>query len=205
MKPLTRCQPGWRGVVSRKGFVGWRPLLVSMLVCALNAVTLEDLRNDPELTPQKFARHFRNFRYVFHDEIQPPEVFLSTEAGDCDDYATLAASMLGARGYHPKLFAIRMPGVTHVVCYILESSSYLDFNNRTYLSRLQHAKPDIHDIARKVAKSFDASWTSASEFTYENGLKRLVSTVTQIETYTGPAATAATVPSSRISRIKIDF
>lgn len=178
---------------------------VWMLVWALDAVTLEDLRQDPNLTPERFARYFRNFRYVFHEEIQSPEVFLATEAGDCDDYATLAADLFAARGFHPRLIAVRMPGVTHVVCYVTESGCYLDFNNRVYLSRTERSKPDLRSIAKKVAKSFDASWTSASEFTYGDGLKRMVATVTQTETYTGATAPALTATVSTVPQIKIDF
>ena len=199
VRALDGMRSTWRGVA-------WRHLLLAwVVVCSLEAVTLEDLRRDPELTPQKFAHYFRNFRYEYHDEIQPPEVFLSREAGDCDDYATLAADVLGAKGYHPRLIAVRMPGVTHVVCYITEISRYLDFNSRAYLSRTERAKPDLRDIARHVAKSFDASWTSASEFTYANGLKYMVATVTQTETYTSTAAAVPPVPASQVSKIKIDF
>src|SRR3954470_24954104 len=96
------------------------PLLLSLSVagCLLlcpngRAISFEDLHKDATLTPQTFAHHFSKFRFAFHADIQKPEDFLRAEAGDCDDYATLAASELAARGYHPRLVAIRLKGLVH--------------------------------------------------------------------------------------------
>ncbi|MEW6156781.1 MAG: transglutaminase domain-containing protein [Verrucomicrobiota bacterium] len=168
----------------------------------LQAVTLEELRQDPKLTPQKFAKHFDSFRYVYHDEVQTPEAFLLTEAGDCDDYATLADLVLREKGYTTRLVAVRMPGITHVVCYVVEVKAYLDFNNRVYLKRLVSSDGSLKDIARKVAKSFEASWTSASEFTYSEGLKRLVQTISKTDDYTETKARAKPSPSSQTNRAR---
>jgi hypothetical protein len=35
----------------------------------------------------------------------------------------------------------------------------------------------LEEIARKVAKASDLPWSSASEFTFDDGMKRLVKTV----------------------------
>lgn len=145
----------------------------------LSAVTLSDLCGDPKLTPQRFAGYFANFRYKFHAEVQPAEAFLAAQSGDCDDYATLAAEILRKRGYTTRLIAVRMRAQVHVVCYVEETKSYLDYSNRPYLLRTVSANGSIRDIARKVAKSFDADWTSASEFSFRNGAKRLGSTILQ--------------------------
>jgi len=151
---------------------------------AAAGLTLEELRRESNLTPQRFARFFSEFKYQFHAEVQEPEVFLSTASGDCDDYAVVAAMVLLEKGYHTRLIAVRMPGVTHVVCYVAEAKCYLDYNNRSYLIKTASADGTLRDVARKVAKSFDASWTSASEFVYTNGVKRLVATVAQTDKYT---------------------
>src|SRR5688572_28170495 len=110
-------------------------VLVLYLVSAslsLFAVSLDDLRNMEGLTPQKFASYFSDFEFKFRAEVQSPEVFLATESGDCDDYSILAATILKEKGYTPRLISVRMPDVTHVVCYIEETKSYLDYNNRSF-------------------------------------------------------------------------
>jgi len=140
-------------------------------------LTVEDIRNTPDLTPAKLAAYFSDFEYKFRGDIQRPEIFLASRSGDCDDFSTLAASVLAAKGFTPRLITVRMPGVSHVVCYIEETGSYLDYNNRGYPDRTVASKPKIESIAESVARSYELKWTSASEFTYEDGVKRLVRTV----------------------------
>jgi hypothetical protein len=148
-----------------------------LLRASSSAITVDELRGIPELTPQKFASYFSGFEFRYHDRIQSPDLFLATESGDCDDYATLAASILKERGYTPRLITVRTPKVIHVVCYIEETHSYLDYNNRSFMHRTVSASSDIPEIASKVAKSYHTNWTSATEFTYESGAKRLVKTI----------------------------
>lgn len=151
-------------------------IATTWLLVSSSAVTFEELRNAPNLTPQKFASYFSDFEFRFHAEIQPIDLFLETKSGDCDDYAILAATVLKEKGYTPRLVTVRMPGVVHVVCYIEETHSYLDYNARQYLSRTISSGPTVSEIAAKVAASYSLAWTSASEFTYGDGLKRLVAT-----------------------------
>ena len=141
------------------------------------ALTLEDLRNNPDLSPAKFASYFRNFDFKFRSKVQSPDVFLATQSGDCDDYSTLAASILREKGYTPRLIAVRMPGITHVVCFIEEAGAYLDYNNRASSNALVTSASTIEAIAASVAASYNSEWFSASEFTYASGLKTLVATV----------------------------
>ena len=157
-------------------------LSLSASVCLLlsamqtHALTLERLHNDATLTPHTFALHFSKFRFAFHAEVQKPEDFIASESGDCDDYSTLAAAELSARGYHPRLIAVRMPHVVHVVCYFAEANGYLDYNKRAKGSGIVASGSSLNEIADSVAKSFTSSWRSVSEFTYQDGVKRLVST-----------------------------
>src|SRR4051812_21315488 len=88
--------------------------LLVLSTVAASAITLEELHADPHLTPETFANHFANFKFVFSANVQDPASFLATEAGDCDDYATLAAAELAMRGYHGRLIAVRMKKVVHV-------------------------------------------------------------------------------------------
>jgi len=148
-----------------------------LLSAALRAATLDQIEKAPNLTPQQFANFFRNFEFKFHSEVQPPEIFLSSQSGDCDDYSILAAQVLRKYGYTPRLIAVRMPKIIHVVCYIEESHAYLDYNLRSSAQPLVLSSGDISDVARNVAKSYGAKWSSASEFTFQQGAKRLVQTV----------------------------
>jgi hypothetical protein len=179
----------------------WRAVLLLFLLAPIQALTLEDLRKDPKLTPKKFASYFSDFQYVYRDDVQRPEDFLASKKGDCDDYATLAALILGEKGYHTHLIAIRMPGLVHVVCYVDETKGYLDFNAREFIVRTVSSKQEIVEIAKKVAKSFEANWTTASEFTFKDGLKRLVKTVTETAVYIPKTASVMT----NDSPLKMDF
>ncbi len=169
------------------------------------AVTLEELLNAEKMTPRKFAGYFKDFEYKFHADIQPTKVFLETRNGDCDDYALLADVVLRKHGFTTRLISIRMPGLlTHVVCYVVEEKVYLDFNNRVYLSRTEKADPDLREIAQKVARSFEANWTSVSEFTYRDGVKELVQTISKTDAYAGKGESKAPETPGK-KKIVIDF
>jgi hypothetical protein len=150
-----------------------------LLAISSNALTLEQIESSPNLSPEQFASFFRSFAFHFCSEVQPAEKFLATESGDCDDYAILASNVLRRHGYTPRLIAVRMPKVVHVVCYIPETSSYLDYNLRAQGKGIVECRPEIAEVARSVAKSYSAKWSSASEFTFEAGAKRLVQTVVE--------------------------
>jgi hypothetical protein len=143
------------------------------------ALSVEDLRKEKDLTPPRFASYFRGFSFSFRKDVQRADAFLSTKKGDCDDYSILAAAILREKGYTPRLISIRMPGVTHVVCYIEETQSYLDYNFRGYTVAIGSSDNVLEKIANNVARSYAASWSSASEFTYASGVKRLVQTVVE--------------------------
>jgi soluble cytochrome b562 len=183
----------------------WRTLLLWLLPLSLFAVTLDELLKTESMNPRKFAAYFKDFEYKFHSEIQNPEVFLSTKSGDCDDYAILADTVLRKHGFKTRLISVRMPGLlTHVVCYVEEDKLYLDFNNRVYLSRTQKSDPDLREIAKKVAKSFEANWTSVSEFTYRDGAKELIKTVSKTDAY-GEVEEPKKENVAPAKRIVIDF
>ena len=141
----------------------------------LDAVTLPELLDNPRLNARKFAGYFADFAYEFNEAIQPATVFLAREKGDCDDYAVLADFVLKKHGLDTRLIHIRLSGrVAHAVCYITENRAYLDYNNRAVFFTLSRSGPDIRDIAAKVADSLEASWTTASEFSYSYETRRKV-------------------------------
>lgn len=142
-----------------------------------NALTVEELHALPNLTPANFSSYFASFTFTFRPDVQNPSDFLAARDGDCDDFATLAASELAARGYTPRLVAVRMRSEVHVVCFITEANAYLDYNLRAR-GGLVPCGPGLDQIAASVIKSFKNSpWSSASEFTYDGHVKRLVQTI----------------------------
>ena len=152
-------------------------LCLSALTVSTFALNLSDLRRQ-DLTPTQFASYFRDFQFNFRKEIQPPAVFLARKSGDCDDYSTLAAAVLREKGYTPRLISVRMQGVTHVVCYIEETRSYLDYNFRGHTVAV-NSGDILREIAETVAQSYGREWFSVSEFTYQDRVKRLVQTVVE--------------------------
>jgi hypothetical protein len=141
------------------------------------AVTLAELRADPKLTPERLMSYFVDFKFELGRQVRQPETFLASRAGDCDDFATLAAGLLREKGYSTRLVVVFMPHDVHVVCYVAESHGYLDYNRRKQAMPLVRCKEDLEAIAASVAESFRSSWRSASEFTLHNGTRRFASTV----------------------------
>ena len=158
-----------------------RLLLLAFALLALapggRALTLEELQNDPHLTPERLAAQFSQFKFELRAEVQPPQKFLERRAGDCDDFATLAADVLRARGYTPHLVEVRMPGYLHAVCYVAETRSYLDYNRRGSFRRAVPCHGSLTDIAARVARSFNTEWTAVAEFSWERGNERTLQTV----------------------------
>ena len=146
---------------------------------SVQAVTVDEIRNTDKLTPDRFAAFFSDFKFKFHDEVQDPGVFLKSKSGDCDDYATVAADVLESHGYTPRLIAVRMKGETHVICYIDETKSYLDYNCRKDDKKTVSCGSSITEIARSVADSFGKDWIATYEFTYskKEKVKRLVNQI----------------------------
>jgi hypothetical protein len=152
----------------------------------LPALTFSDLLSDSGMTPRKFAGYFEDFEWAMHPfDVQDPEVFLETRRGDCIDYAVMADYVLRRDGYGTRLIRVEMVGknIGHAICYITQSTAYLDYNNRKYFMKLQHSSPRLRDIASRVADSFDANWSFATEFTYtyKEDVKRAVMTVVKTD------------------------
>jgi hypothetical protein len=161
-RPLAAARRPWLQLVLAVA------LTVGVALSRLEALTVEALLADRTLTPRRFANLFEGFTYEFINYVQNPNVFLRTKTGDCDDYAILADHVLGHHGYDTRLIHVRMMGrIAHAVCYVTEDKAYLDYNNRRYTFNLERCGPSIRAIATKVARSFEANWTSASEFTYD--------------------------------------
>jgi hypothetical protein len=157
-----------------------------MAAARIQAFTLSDLLSDSKMTPKKFAGYFEDFEFELHPfDVQDPDVFLETQRGDCIDYAVMADYVLKQDGYSTRLIRVEMVGknMGHAVCYVTQSTAYLDFNNRKYFFKLARSGQRLREIANEVADSFDANWTFASEFTYtyKEDVKRAVMTVVKTD------------------------
>ena len=133
---------------------------------------MAQLRAEPNLTPERLIRYFHDFQFKLGAQVQKPESFLAGRAGDCEDFAVLAAELLRERKYTTRLIAVFMEHQTHVICAIDEIHGYLDYNRRQELSPVQGTDGSLEDIANKVADYFRAPWRCVSEFTYDQGDRR---------------------------------
>jgi hypothetical protein len=165
-------------------FVGLAILGIAAALPAVRAFTVNDLLSDTKLTPKRFAGRFEDFDFEYHLRVQNPDVFLSTQKGDCADYAILGDFVLKQKKYETCLIRVVLVGsLAHDVCYVFQAKAYLDYNNRAYFSTLQHSGRTIREIAGRVADSFQANWTSASVYTYNytEDVKHLTVTVVKTE------------------------
>jgi hypothetical protein len=142
-------------------------LLLSSLVTP--AITLEELKADTHLTPERLIRSFADFKFEPGRTVREPDVFLQRRCGDCDDFATLAADLLRRRGYTTRLVAVFMPKEVHVVCYVAEIKGYLDYNRRQETSPVVNCNSDLSSVAGSVAESFHSQWLTVSEYAFRNG------------------------------------
>jgi hypothetical protein len=182
----------WFGVVALGFWCG----------AALTAATLGELVSDPKMTPKRFASKFEDFSYQYSREILPPNVFLSAKSGDCDDYATLADLVLRRKGFETRLIQVRLAGqIDHAVCYVTQSSAYLDYNNRAVFLNLARSGASIREVATKVADSLGANWTSAFEFTYDGDKKEIVATVVK----TAPPSSDPVPGKAAANSVKVGF
>jgi hypothetical protein len=98
------------------------------------------------------------------------------------DYAILASIVLKGQGYTPRLIVVNMPGiVSDDGCYVNEASSFIHYTRTNAAIQLQRSGSSIRQIATTLANSLSLDWTSASEFTYSNGLGQILATVVETE------------------------
>jgi hypothetical protein len=98
------------------------------------------------------------------------------------DYCILASQVLPAKGYTPRLILVNMPGiVSDDTCYVNEAGSFIHFDRSTYALQLEGSGATIRQIATSLASYLNLNWTSASEFTYSNGLSQILATVVETE------------------------
>ena len=180
--PVPRCAAvlcdGDSGGSPALRIVLWKLLSLLAAIFLFNAapcpaVTLEQLRQEPNLTPERLIGYFRDFKFQLGEKVQAPEIFLAAQSGDCDDFASLVAEVLRERKYTTRLIAVFMDGQTHVICYVDEIKGYLDYNHRQDRTAVQATTGDLEDMADKVAAYFRLPWRSVGEVTYQSGERRI--------------------------------
>lgn len=165
-------------------FIAAGVLLSGLFLDRLNALTLADLMAEQKVTAHRFANHFGDFAFEYGDRVQPADVFLSREKGDCDDYAILGDYVLSRKGFATHLIHVHLVGRgAHDICYVVQEGCYLDYNLRLYFRNTQHSGRSLREIANRVADSFNANWTTVSvyTYTYQEDVKHLTMTVVKTE------------------------
>ena len=98
------------------------------------------------------------------------------------DYVILADQVLPGKGYTPRLIVVNMPGIVcDDACYVNETSSFIHYTRTNSALQLIPAGSTIRAIAASLANSMSLDWTSASEFTWSNGMGQLLATVIETE------------------------
>jgi hypothetical protein len=98
-----------------------------------------------------------------------------------NDYPILASTVLPAKGYTPRLILVNMPGILDDCCYVAEASSFIHYTPTNYALQLQGSGSTIRQIATTLANSLNLDWTTASEFSYSNGMGQILATVVETE------------------------
>jgi hypothetical protein len=115
------------------------------------------------------------------------------------DYVILAGMVLPAKGYTPRLIVVNMPGIVcDDACYVNESSSFIHWDRSTYALQLEGSASTIRQIATTLADSLNLDWTSASEFSYSNGLGQILATVIETESPSSDPVAGQAPPSAPI-------
>jgi hypothetical protein len=117
------------------------------------------------------------------------------------DYIILAGMVLPGKGYTARLIVINMPGLNDDACYVSQASSFIHYNQTNSVLQLEGAGSTIRQIATTLANSMNLDWTTASEFTYSNGMGQILATVVEAD----PASSDPVAGQNPTSSIAINF
>jgi hypothetical protein len=118
------------------------------------------------------------------------------------DYMVLADSVLCSQGSTNRLVLVRMPGISSDdVCYVTNQNSYLFYDATNQAFALEPSSgATIRQIATSLSTWLGQNWTTASEFTYSNGVSSILATVVETESPGSDPVAGAAAPS-----LQIDF
>jgi hypothetical protein len=115
------------------------------------------------------------------------------------DYAILADQVLLANSnYTPRLIVVNMVGLVDDACYVNQSSSFIHYMHTNSALQLFSSGSTIRQVANTLAGSLNLDWTSASEFTYSNGMGQILATVIETEPPSSDPVAGQNPPSSPI-------
>lgn len=117
------------------------------------------------------------------------------------DYDILASIVLPAKGYTTRLILVNMPGLTDDGCYISQAGSFIHYNQTNSVMQLEGSGSTIRQIATTLANNLNMDWTTASEFTYSNGMGQILATVVEAD----PASSDPVAGTTPTSSIVINF
>ncbi len=115
------------------------------------------------------------------------------------DYVILADQvLLTMTNYTPRLIVVNMPGVVDDACYVNEVSSFIHYARTNSALQLFSSGSTIRQIANGLASYLNLDWTSASEFTYSNGMGQILATVIETEPPSSDPVAGQNPPSAPI-------
>jgi hypothetical protein len=117
------------------------------------------------------------------------------------DYVILAGLVLPTKGYASRLIMVNMPGVTDDGCYVTQAHSFIHYNYTNSALQLIPSGSTIRQIATTLANTLNLDWTTASEFTYSNGVGQILATVVEAD----PASSDPVAGQTPTSSIVINF
>jgi hypothetical protein len=117
------------------------------------------------------------------------------------DYAILADQVLLRNtnaACTPRLIVVNMPGDVDDVCYVNQFNSFIHYTRTNSTLQLFSSGSTIRQIANTLASSLNLDWTSASEFTYSNGMGQVLATVIETEPPSSDPVAGQNPPSAPI-------
>jgi hypothetical protein len=130
----------------------------------------------------------------------PPscEFFQAVMPYDC---MVLADFVLSGQGYASRLVVVTMPGIpAEDVCYVTTLSSFIYYDVAGQALGVEPSGSAIREVAGALSTMLGQNWTSASEFSYSNGVTTILATVVEAD-----AASTDPVAGPSTASIQIDF
>lgn len=120
-----------------------------------------------------------------------------------NDYPILASIVLPPKGYKTRLILVNMPGLSTPddCCYIGQAGSFIHYNSSNSVLQLEGSGSTIRQIATTLANNLNMDWTTASEFTYSNGVGQILATVVEAD----PPSSDPVAGTTSTSTININF
>jgi len=171
---------------------------------ALTNVTLTNIASVGETNQQGQPQDLLNVAYVPGTQTLPVGAIAAAPFGYFKavmpyDYAILADQVLLANtNYTPRLIVVNMVGVVDDSCYVNQASSFIHYTRTNATLQLLSSGPTIRQIAGTLSSSLNLDWTSASEFTYSNGIGQILATVIETEPPSSDPVAGQNPPSSPI-------